>query len=103
MIRQTTGDLPGNEGVDHVLQFLENYSLTKEDMDSIFELTQWPGKPDPLKNVGSKVKAALTRSYNKSNIMTPYSTNSKEKPKNKRKATENDDESEDSGKERYKT
>ena len=94
-MRQSKGELEPGVGVDHVLNFLSDYSLTKEDMDSVFELTQWPSKPDPLKNVDSKTKAALTRAYNKSNIMTPYSTpGGKEKTKKKKKAEDEEDDQE---------
>ena len=97
LIRQSKGDLGPNEGVEHVLDFLKEYNLSKEDMDNIFELTQWPSNPDPLKNVDSKTKAALTRSYNKSNIMTPYATEDKIK-KTKKKSNDEEDGSEN---ERY--
>ncbi|PSN56812.1 Replication factor C subunit 1 [Blattella germanica] len=63
----------GADGVPQTLGFMQNYYLMREDLDSVMELTQWPQQKDPMSLVESKVKAALTRAYNKEGIMTPYS------------------------------
>ncbi|KAJ4438820.1 hypothetical protein ANN_14772, partial [Periplaneta americana] len=63
----------GVEGVPTTLSFMQNYYLTREDIDSILELSLWPNQKDPMSQVDSKVKAALTRGYNKEGFMTPYS------------------------------
>lgn len=60
------------------------------------ELTQWPNASDPLKQVDSKTKAALTRTYNKLNIKRSYAVQGKEKPKKKGKASVEGDENENS-------
>lgn len=66
---------PLKEGdVNAVLENLEAYQLLREDMDNIMELTTWQSQPSLMKAIDSKVKAALTRSYNKSVHMVPYST-----------------------------
>lgn len=43
----------------------------REDLDSLIELTTWPGKKSLFDSVEGKVKAALTRAYNKE--VNPYS------------------------------
>ena len=43
------------EGVSDVIKVLNEYDLMKDDMDSILELNTWPGKPDPMAAVASKV------------------------------------------------
>ncbi|KAL7057282.1 hypothetical protein AAHC03_019397 [Spirometra sp. Aus1] len=64
---------PLKEGdIDSVLGILNSYQLLREDMDNILELASWKGRPNPLKTVDSKVKAALTRAYNKSSHVVPY-------------------------------
>lgn len=61
----------GNDGVDESLKVLQEYRLLREDIDSLIELTSWPGKKSPMDAVDGRVKAALTRSYNKE--ILPYS------------------------------
>ena len=65
-------------------------------METEKELTQWPNASDPLKQVDSKTKAALTRTYNKLNIKRSYAVQGKEKPKKKGKASVEGDENENS-------
>ena len=63
----------GAVGVPRTLQAMQDYFVTRDDLDSLLELCQWPGKSDVMARVDSKVKAALTRAYNKSGgFMTPY-------------------------------
>jgi len=63
----------GAEGVDQAVSNMGEYSLLREDLDGLMEVTQWPDKPDPLRNVDSKTKAAFTRKYNKEGVALPYS------------------------------
>lgn len=60
----------GVDGVDEALSVLKEYRLLREDIDSLIELTTWPGKKNPMDAIEGKVKAALTRAYNKE--VTPY-------------------------------
>merc|ERR1719242_1263684 len=53
---------------------MSDYSLLREDLDNLMELTSWEGSTDPMKNIDSKVKAAFTRTYNKE-VILPYATN----------------------------
>ena len=53
---------------------MSQYALLREDLDNLLEVTQWPDRADPMKNVESKVKAAFTRTYNKE-VILPYATN----------------------------
>ncbi len=41
------------------------YALLREDLDSLLELSQWPGGKDLMKDIPSTVKSAFTRQYNK--------------------------------------
>merc|ERR1719208_124488 len=63
----------GAGGVDAAVGMMETYALLREDLDNILELAQWPDKPEVMKGVESKVKAAFTRAYNKQ-VFLPYST-----------------------------
>ncbi|XP_045503036.1 replication factor C subunit 1 [Colias croceus] len=60
------------DGVQQSLQVLEEYHLLREDLDSLTELTVWPGQRNPMVLVDSKVKAAMTRTYNKQASALPY-------------------------------
>ena len=53
---------------------MQNYSLLREDLDNLVELTMWEGFDDRMKNIESKVKAGFTRAYNKE-VFLPYATN----------------------------
>ena len=64
----------GQEGVQKSVQVMQNYSLLREDLDNLVELTMWEGFDDRMKNIESKVKAGFTRSYNKE-VVLPYATN----------------------------
>lgn len=61
----------GLDGVEESLNVIKEYHLLREDLDSLIELTSWPGKKSIFDSVEGKVKAALTRAYNKE--INPYS------------------------------
>ncbi|XP_017081751.2 replication factor C subunit 1 [Drosophila eugracilis] len=63
----------GQEGVSGALDAMKEYHLLREDLDSLVELTSWPGKKSPFDAVDGRVKAALTRSYNKEVMAYSYS------------------------------
>jgi len=63
----------GVEGVDRAVTTMEKYSLLREDLDGLLEVTQWPDRQDPMKGVDSKTKSAFTRKYNKECAPLPYS------------------------------
>ena len=63
----------GADGVNQAVSNMVEYSLLREDLDRLIEVTQWPDKPDPLRVVESKTKAAFTRKYNKVGAALPYS------------------------------
>ena len=63
----------GAEGVDQAVSNMVEYSLMREDLDGLLEVTQWPDKPDGLRAVDSKTKAAFTRKYNRIGVALPYS------------------------------
>lgn len=54
-----------NEGIEETLEVMKEYRLLREDIDSLVELTTWPGKKHLWESVDGRVKAALTRAYNK--------------------------------------
>ena len=60
----------GAGGVDQAVANMGGYSLLREDLDGLLEVTQWPDKPEPFRAVDSKTKAALTRKYKK--VALPY-------------------------------
>ncbi|KAH8359085.1 hypothetical protein KR093_004234 [Drosophila rubida] len=63
----------GPEGVAAALDVMKDYHLLREDLDSLLELTAWPGKKSPMDAVDGRVKAALTRAYNKEVMAYSYS------------------------------
>uniref|UniRef100_A0A1A9ZHJ4 DNA replication factor RFC1 C-terminal domain-containing protein n=1 Tax=Glossina pallidipes TaxID=7398 RepID=A0A1A9ZHJ4_GLOPL len=63
----------GLDGVNESLNTIKEYHLLREDLESLIELTTWPGKKSPMDGVDSKIKAALTRSYNKEVLAYSYS------------------------------
>lgn len=56
----------GLDGVPRAVEAMNQYHLSREDLDSLIELTKWPNTRDPMQSVDSKVKAAFTKAYNKS-------------------------------------
>ncbi|XP_034661870.1 replication factor C subunit 1 isoform X2 [Drosophila subobscura] len=71
----------GQDGVSAALDVMKEYHLLREDLDSLVELTAWPGKKSPLDAVDGRVKAALTRSYNKEVMAYSYSAQANIKKK----------------------
>ncbi|XP_073821314.1 germ line transcription factor 1 [Musca autumnalis] len=63
----------GVDGVEESLETLKEYHLLREDIESLIELSTWPGKKSPMDAVDGKVKAALTRAYNKEVLAYSYS------------------------------
>ncbi|XP_045140043.1 replication factor C subunit 1 [Echinops telfairi] len=63
----------GAGGVQAVVALMDAYYLTKDDFDSIMDLSSWGGKASPFSKLDPKVKAAFTRAYNKESHLTPYS------------------------------
>ena len=63
----------GAAGIDQVIAVMNEYSLTRDDFDTILELATWSGSKDPMAAVDSKVKAAFTRAYNKQAHLIPLS------------------------------
>lgn len=45
---------------------MTHYHLVKDDVESLNELSSWPGHKDPMTDIPAKVKSAFTRAYNKS-------------------------------------
>lgn len=78
----------GAAGVPQSLDVLKKYYLLREDLESLLELSSWPGQKDPMSLVESKVKAALTRAYNKEGIMIPYAVHTTVKKKSGSSFTE---------------
>ncbi|XP_012263506.2 replication factor C subunit 1 isoform X2 [Athalia rosae] len=62
----------GADGTKTALDVMSYYHLLREDLDSLIEVSLWPGQHDPMQTLESKVKAAFTRAFNKSSIMRPY-------------------------------
>ncbi|KAM0756309.1 DNA replication factor C, large subunit [Meredithblackwellia eburnea MCA 4105] len=64
----------GADGIDEVIQLLDDYYLTKEDWDAIIELGVGDGfgQEEVLKKIPSSVKSAFTRNYNKTDHPVPF-------------------------------
>lgn len=62
----------GESLVHKTSAILDAYDLLREDFDSILDLGQYPGRPQPMSEVESKVKSAFTRAFNKETHKTPY-------------------------------
>ncbi|XP_060843413.1 replication factor C subunit 1 [Rhopalosiphum padi] len=56
----------GSDGVHKSLEFMNHYHLVKDDVESLNELSSWPGHKDLMSDIPAKVKSAFTRAYNKS-------------------------------------
>lgn len=61
------------DGVEEALSVIKEYRLLREDLDSLSELAHWPGRKSLMDSVEGKVKAALTRAYNKEVAAYTYS------------------------------
>ncbi|XP_011497234.1 PREDICTED: replication factor C subunit 1 [Ceratosolen solmsi marchali] len=60
--------IEGIEGVYQAVNIMNKYNLTKENLDSLIELTKWPHTKDPMQYIDSKTKSAFTKMYNKSTL-----------------------------------
>jgi len=80
----------GQEGVPAALDVLKDYHLLREDIESLIELSTWPGKKSPMDAVDGRVKAALTRAYNKEVMAYSYSAQANVKRKRAEAADETD-------------
>lgn len=63
----------GIDGIEEALNVIKAYRLLREDIDSLIELTTWIGKKNAWESIDGKVKAALTRAYNKEVMAYTYS------------------------------
>ncbi|CAH8510180.1 unnamed protein product [Dicrocoelium dendriticum] len=72
---------------DTVLNTLIAHQLQREDMDCLLELTTWSNRPNRLTCIDSKVKAALTRTFNRSSHLLPYATTIEPKSRGNRGPT----------------
>lgn len=85
--------MPKERAVQTVVDFMEEYSLTQEDVDSILDLLKFQGQPDFMGGVQPAVKAALTKSYKQresdrrvrsSDLLPMFSPSGQTKPPKKR-------------------
>lgn len=56
-------ELPKDEAVQEVVEFMNTYSISQDDFDTIVELSKYQGHPNPLDGIVPAVKAALTKAY----------------------------------------
>ena len=78
----------GSEGVAESVEVMTSYDLLREDLDSLSELTTWPGQKDLMSQVETKVKSAFTRTFNKESHMSPYASVSVNKSKKSKAQTD---------------
>ncbi|CAH1427033.1 unnamed protein product [Lactuca virosa] len=60
-----SGDIIKDEGVEKVVEFMDAYSISQEDFESLMLMSKFQGRPNLLEGVQPAVKAALTKAYNK--------------------------------------
>lgn len=70
-------------GIDAVVDFMYDYSLLRDDFNSIMELSSWSFKPDPMARVDTKTKTAFTLAYKKRPVALPYFSDDTFKKKRK--------------------
>ncbi|XP_051134317.1 replication factor C subunit 1 isoform X2 [Andrographis paniculata] len=58
-------ELPKDEAVEKVVEFMDLYSISMEDFDTMMDISKFKGHPNPLDGIPPATKAALTRAYNK--------------------------------------
>ncbi|KAJ8486594.1 hypothetical protein OPV22_019079 [Ensete ventricosum] len=66
LLKQLTDPLqmmPKEVAVQKVVEFMDAYSLTQEDFDTIVELSKFKGHANPMDNIQPAVKSALTKAY----------------------------------------
>ncbi|XP_068343612.1 replication factor C subunit 1-like isoform X1 [Pyrus communis] len=56
-------ELPKDEAVQEVVEFMNTYSISQDDFDTIVELSKFQGHPNPLDGILPAVKSALTKAY----------------------------------------
>lgn len=78
-----------NDGVEEALHVMKEYRLLREDLEALVELSSWPGKKTLWDSVDGRVKAALTRAYNKE--VTPYTYSAITATKKKKIAASDED------------
>ncbi|KAF2299828.1 hypothetical protein GH714_003797 [Hevea brasiliensis] len=59
--------LPKDEAVEKVVAFMNFYSISQGDTDTVVELSKFQGHTNPMDGIPSAVKAALTRAYKEGN------------------------------------
>lgn len=63
----------GSDGIDEVVETMDQYYLTKEDWDVIMELSVGPNKGEELaKKLPTQVKSGFTRKYNSTDHPVPF-------------------------------
>ncbi|OEL36461.1 Replication factor C subunit 1, partial [Dichanthelium oligosanthes] len=66
LLRQLTDPLktmPKDEAVQKVVEFMDTYSLSQEDFDTMVEISKFKGHPSPMDGIQPAVKSALTKAY----------------------------------------
>ncbi|XP_063931482.1 replication factor C subunit 1-like [Zophobas morio] len=65
------------DGITGTIQFMDRYTLTRDDWDSIIELAEYKGQPTVLSQIDTRTKSTFTRLYNKSQHVLPFSLKAK--------------------------
>lgn len=55
--------LQGSEGVAEAVEVMVNYTLTREDWESVQDVAHFAGRPEPASGISSKVKHRFTNEY----------------------------------------
>lgn len=80
-----------SEDVETSIDVMNQYHLTRDDFDSILEVSLWPGNRNPMQFIETKVKSAFTRAYNKNAATAAYALNATVSKKKKATASQEDE------------
>lgn len=83
------------DGIPKAMEVLKSYNLLREDLDSLTMLSLWSGQKDPMDKVEPKVKAAMTRAYNKEAMALPYAPATVKKGRGTNYDEDNEDDEQD--------
>lgn len=72
VMRERLGSALIKKDIDSAVDFMYEYSLLRDDLDSIMELASWSSMPDLMAKVDTKTKTAFTNAYKKRSVALPY-------------------------------
>lgn len=83
VMRERLGSALMRKDIDSAVDFMYEYNLIRDDLDSIMELSNWSFKPDLMSKIDSKTKTSFTNAYKKRSVALPYFNDDKVTKKKK--------------------